>query len=377
MKKLLFTIFSMLSALTLLIVFQPAAEAATMNVTWTLTRDGVNVEVSDYIEGGLTDTGGLIRFKQQGVYALTASVTDAAGRVFTQTSTVTVYPAIINYNCDFNIQSTNLHISESIDVTMDSEVFAGDETIVWSLTRDGVPVDFVGTLNNSGGSINVTATGSYELTATINDGLGNEASCSRSFTVFNNAPNTPIINRAPIKTIYTTNDDITITATASDPDGDSVTLVWENRIAQTAKYPQGVRTIRCKAVDQWGAESDWVTVTIDVRPHTRSEKITLVAGSPHVTIWIGANHPASRITYRFIVPPVPGYLGDDVVDIEGFNIAESSFERIRRTYPTNGTNTTGTLDHKIYSAIRGCYHPAESGFYGNTTIELILTFEYN
>lgn len=59
---------------------------------WSLTRNGEAVTVSDYLEGELTNKGGTIRFKEKGVYALIATVTDDTGRSFKTTVTITVYP---------------------------------------------------------------------------------------------------------------------------------------------------------------------------------------------------------------------------------------------------------------------------------------------
>ena len=65
-------------------------EADGLTLSYTLTRNGEPAEMSTFIEGGLSD--GSIRFKEKGVYALTASVTDATGRVFADTANITVYP---------------------------------------------------------------------------------------------------------------------------------------------------------------------------------------------------------------------------------------------------------------------------------------------
>ena len=51
-----------------------------LSINWGLTRNGEVVAIGDYLEGELTNAGGAIRFKEKGVYALTATVTDATGR---------------------------------------------------------------------------------------------------------------------------------------------------------------------------------------------------------------------------------------------------------------------------------------------------------
>ena len=71
-----------------------------------------------------------------------------------------------------------------------------------------------------------------------------------TFEVVNNPPNTPVITRIPSGTNVSPNDYVTITANATDPDGDPVTYVWSGRLAETSKYPLGKHVITVKAVDR-------------------------------------------------------------------------------------------------------------------------------
>jgi hypothetical protein len=65
-------------------------EADGLTIAYTLSRNGEPANISTFIEGNLTK--GSVRFKEKGVYTLTASVTDITGRVFADTATITVYP---------------------------------------------------------------------------------------------------------------------------------------------------------------------------------------------------------------------------------------------------------------------------------------------
>jgi hypothetical protein len=64
----------------------------TAKIQWTLTRNGEAVSLSDYVEGTPTDTGSTIRFKEKGEYVLKAAFTDPAGRSYSYTSPIKVYP---------------------------------------------------------------------------------------------------------------------------------------------------------------------------------------------------------------------------------------------------------------------------------------------
>ena len=61
-------------------------------VEWTITKNGAPVELSDVTEGSLNAYGGKICFTQVGDYTLTASMTDALGRVFSYSASTSVYP---------------------------------------------------------------------------------------------------------------------------------------------------------------------------------------------------------------------------------------------------------------------------------------------
>ena len=52
-----------------------------LTANWSLTLNGEAVSIREYVEGELSNSGGTIRFKEKGVYALTARVTDKTGRV--------------------------------------------------------------------------------------------------------------------------------------------------------------------------------------------------------------------------------------------------------------------------------------------------------
>ena len=129
---------------------------------WSLTRNGEAVSIPEYVEGELSNSGGTIRFKEKGVYALTARVADKTGRVFETTATTTVYPVGSVFICQITHTDT----------------FAAAEATFKILTRravwtdhDGKPValsDAIqGELTNDGGSIRFIAKGEYVLKASL------------------------------------------------------------------------------------------------------------------------------------------------------------------------------------------------------------------
>ena len=158
-----------------------AKNADGLAITYTLTRNGEVVEMSDFIEGN--PDSGSIRFKEKGVYTLTASVTDPIGRVFSDTADITVYP----------VGSAGFYLPEIFhtDKTVSVEAVFGEigsHTAKWSLTRDGKEISLTdaaeGTLGNGGGSLRFTEKGSYVLKAEFTDDGGRTYSYEQGFTVY-------------------------------------------------------------------------------------------------------------------------------------------------------------------------------------------------
>jgi len=153
-----------------------------LTTTWSLTRNGEAVTPSDYLDGTLTDNGGSIRFKEKGFYILTAIVTDATGREFETSSSITVYPvgAVGFYLPEIT------HTDETVAVETAFENI--DTAAKWTLTKDGAAVplsNYVeGTLTNDGGSVRFTGKGSYVLAASFTDGAGRNYSYSQAVTVY-------------------------------------------------------------------------------------------------------------------------------------------------------------------------------------------------
>ncbi|WP_446692489.1 S-layer homology domain-containing protein [Ruminiclostridium cellobioparum] len=152
-----------------------------LTLIYTLTRNGEPAEISTFIEGAIPD--GSIRFKEKGVYALTASVTDATGRVFADTAGITVYPV---GSAGFYLPEV-FHTDKAVVV---EAVFGeiGSHTAKWSLLHDGKEVSLTdaaeGTLGNSGGELKFHAKGSYVLKAEFTDDGGRSYRYEQSFKVY-------------------------------------------------------------------------------------------------------------------------------------------------------------------------------------------------
>ena len=114
------------SVVTLVTGFEELGEDP---LRWSLTRNGENVPVSDYVTGELTADGGKVQFKQAGDYVLKASFKDAGGRSYSYEQSFTVYPIPVvawtmpNY----------AHTDNTFTVAVESKNVVEDASIKWHI----------------------------------------------------------------------------------------------------------------------------------------------------------------------------------------------------------------------------------------------------
>ncbi|MCT4563557.1 MAG: S-layer homology domain-containing protein [Maledivibacter sp.] len=138
---------------------------------WSLTRNGENVTLSDYIGGELTSEGGVIRFKDKGAYSLTSTITDNTNRRFENTASIVIYPVpkvlfdLLN-NAHTDTPITISTITEHMEnLTVEWMVKDSHDFQDWDIYVDGK-------LDNESGTIRFKNTGDYEIVAKVTDDTG-------------------------------------------------------------------------------------------------------------------------------------------------------------------------------------------------------------
>lgn len=153
-------------------------------VEWSITKDGEPVEIADALEGTLNAYGGKIQFKGVGDYTLTASMTDALGRVFSCSASTTVYPIPSIYFGTPQVWYAGEAGGISVSGT-DLENLTADWTVI---KDDGGAEPYSnyasGTLTKEGGSLTFPLKGRYELTLTMTDQTGRTFTRCSAFTVY-------------------------------------------------------------------------------------------------------------------------------------------------------------------------------------------------
>ena len=228
-------------------------------VEWSVTKDGKSLPLSEAFSGGLNAQGGKITFKNDGEYILTATMTDYLKRSYSHSESIRILP-VVQYAF---IMPQTVHYGTEFEVAAKNVQYLGCYTVAWTLEKDGNPAQYQGTLGNDGGKIAIRDTGTFTLTASVNDSEGRVTTHSENITVTNTAPNAPVVEAVPTRTAKDGMFLVNVTASATDPDGDAVTLEYADT-ASDSYYAVGTHTIRVRAKDIAGVYSPWVEKTFTV-----------------------------------------------------------------------------------------------------------------
>ncbi len=135
---------------------------------WSLTVDGQPVSLSDGIKGSLDKDGGTMKFTHPGTNVLTASGTDIQGRVLFCEQTIEVYPVpVLELTAD-----TGSHVDEQINVNLSKDT---DLPVTWTVCPANDPAtatEYDGVLTGTGGMIQITSAGAYDIAASVTDATG-------------------------------------------------------------------------------------------------------------------------------------------------------------------------------------------------------------
>ena len=280
------------------------SELDEMNIEWLMSIDGA--EEKPYTEcatGSLGANGGYFRMNTEKTIEvkLIAKATDVNGREFTfKSNEVTVKPLA---NFTFTVPQT-AHIGDNLNVSMLSISGLEGRTLNWSLSQDSNPESYSGALSNLGGNIVITKTGSFILRASSFDSTGREFSYSKSISITNTAPNKPVASAVVTRTALNSKLKVNITATATDPDSDQVTLEYSGN-ADDGYYSVGTHSVKVRAKDKWGQYSEWTIIAFTVTNSapttpiiTRTPDGNSVAPSVPITITASSTDPdGDAITY--------------------------------------------------------------------------------
>jgi gliding motility-associated-like protein len=203
----------------------------------------------------------------QGVYVFELKVTDISGFALDEV-TVNVLPQVANQNPVANAGAdktitlpTNSLILNGIGTDSDGSI----SSYAWSKLNG--PTVTLANQNTANLTLTNLLQGTYVFQLTVTDNSGATASDQVTVIVNPVASNQlPIVNAGSQKTIFLPTNQVSITATASDPDGTISSILWEKKTGGSATLTNGntltvtvsgltagVYTFRITVIDNGGA----------------------------------------------------------------------------------------------------------------------------
>ena len=225
--------------------------------------------------GTLSESGGEITISELGAFILTATVTDANGRVTTDSRSITVA----------NTAPTVAVTATPNRTTSGGKFLVTIDAVASDADGDATEIEY-----DSFASDNYYAAGTYTVRARAKNASGTYGEwVSKTFTIFISAPTTPVVTRTPTGNCVTPGTAVSINATSTDADGDAITYVWESRPSASYVNGLGSQVVRVKAVDSTGAESPWAAIIFFVASSSNGGGMMLTARNP--PLWKAAcNH---------------------------------------------------------------------------------------
>jgi hypothetical protein len=275
-----------------------------VSISWLLSVDDSEAKpYGQYATGTVGTGGGSLKINTDKTISvkLLAVATDRNGRSFTFTSNTGTIKPVAAF--PFSIPST-IHIGSGFNVSMPAVSGLEGRTLIWKLTQNGNAASYTGSLSNSGGTISIQSTGSYVLTASTTDGAGRTFSYAQGITITNNPPNKPVGSASVTRTAKDGKLLVNLSAYATDPDGDSVSLEYSGNTSDSY-YAVGTHTVKVRAKDAWGLYSGWTDITFTAANSapttpviTRTPDGNSIAPGAAITITASSSDPdGDAITY--------------------------------------------------------------------------------
>ena len=224
--------------------------------------------------------------------------------------------------------------------------------------------------------------GSHTIRVRAVDAYG-EASPWQEKTIefVNQAPSKPVISRNPANGVVRPSQAVTITASSTDPEGDTITYEWDGRDKESTTYGYGKHLIKCRAVDAYGAASPWSAIVFFVADDVGGGMTLTSANSFIEETGISFNDDGETIygyitEYTFDVPPVSGHNGSDYGRVEAYNIRTGQWDEIAYKTTNNGVTLSGKLPTGTYTQMRFYYYTNHDCMYNKSNITYSIVFDF-
>ena len=269
--------------------------AGSLPVSWGVKLGGRPVTL-DSNTGFLSNDGGDLALYAEGTYTITATVRDDAGNLTSAFANITVT------NTAPVIESFTANATRNMK---DGRFYADLSAVASDPDGDAVHLEWSSEYQQDG----YYEVGTHTIRVRAVDEWGAASAWeSRTIEFINNAPVITSFTASVTRQTSGNNFFANVSATASDPDGDTVRLEWGGDYVSSGWYSRnGSHTIRVRAVDSYGAASPWQEKTIEFVNQAPSKPVItrnpangVVRPSQAVTITASSTDPeGDAITYEW------------------------------------------------------------------------------
>ena len=269
--------------------------AGSLPVSWGVKLGGRPVTL-DSNTGFLSNDGGTLAMFSEGTYTITATVRDDAGNLTSGFANITVT------NTAPVIESFTANATRNMK---DGRFYADLNAVASDPDGDAVHLEWSSEYQQDG----YYEVGTHTIRVRAVDEWGAASAWeSRTIEFINNAPVITSFTASVTRQTSGNNFFANVSATASDPDGDTVRLEWGGDYVSSGWYSRnGSHTIRVRAVDSYGAASAWQEKTIEFVNQAPSKPVIsrnpangVVRPSQAVTITASSTDPeGDAITYEW------------------------------------------------------------------------------
>ncbi|MGX8797620.1 S-layer homology domain-containing protein [Fusibacter sp. JL298sf-3] len=276
----------------------------------------------------------------------------------------------VNFTVENDIPTVTMTATQT-RTTKDGKFFVNIEASAIDADGDATTLEYEGRTADDYYEV-----GNHEIKVRAKDEAGFYSDwLVKTFTITNEAPTAPVISRSPNTNSVAPGTAVTITAQSSDPDGDAISYVWENRNSETQTYPLGKNVVRVKAVDAAGAESPWSAIVFFVADANSGGGMTLT-GPDSVILEEGLDG-ATITEYTFTVPPVSGHSGSDYGRVRGYNINTNQWDQLDYATTKNGITFSRTMTAGIYSQLEFYYYTNHNCMYNKSNITYSVEYYFD
>lgn len=279
-------------------------------INWFLYKEKENKDILKSTSNKLSNTGGYIKFREEGSYTVKLSVKDKSGRIFTESKNIKIYPIL---KIDFELPKTAF-TDTKIDIKTINE---NNLPIKWSIKKDDKDISIqdaiAGNLTDKGGEIRFKSKGNYKVTALATDKTGEKFTKENDITIYqetsgggggSNSPKKPEVNVEVTNSVKEGKFLVNISIKRDKPEEeDKMTYEYVGK-SEDDYYEPGSYILKARAIDEKGRMSAWSEIKFDV--------VNSLPSNPKVDIEVTREFKDGKFLVNINAESIDTDIGDEI-----------------------------------------------------------------